>query len=142
MKCKKAPGPDGVTNDMIKHSGLAARKTLLELFNESRKTGLWKKSTIIPIHRKGQGKKDPNNYRPISLLSCLGRLSQPVINRRLILFLEEQKILSPTQTGRRKHRCTDQVSLIAQETENVFQEQKKIVSVLFDLTKSFNQNVA
>ena len=34
LKCKKAPGPDGVTNDMIKHLGPAAKKTLLELFNE------------------------------------------------------------------------------------------------------------
>ena len=33
LKCKKAPGPDVVTNGMIKHLGPAARKTLLELFN-------------------------------------------------------------------------------------------------------------
>ena len=39
MKCKKAPGPDGVTNAMIKHFGPAARKPLLELFNESWKAG-------------------------------------------------------------------------------------------------------
>ena len=66
LKCKKAPGPDGVTNDMKKHVGPAAKKTLLELFNESWKNGtvpaLWKKATII------------NSYRPISLLSCLGKV--------------------------------------------------------------------
>ena len=39
LKCKKAPGPDGVTNDMIKHLGPPAKKSLLELFNES-----WKKA--------------------------------------------------------------------------------------------------
>ena len=58
LKCEKAPGPDGVTNDMIKHLGPAAKKTLLELFNELWKNGtvpaLWKKATIIPIHEKGK----------------------------------------------------------------------------------------
>ena len=144
LKCKKAPGPDGVTNDMIKHLGPAAKKALLELFNESWKNGtvpaLWKKATIIPIHKKGKDKKDPNSYRPISLLSCLGKVLERVINRRLISFLEERKILSPTQTGYRKHRSTeDQLALIAQEIENAFQEKKKVVSVFFDLTKAFDK---
>ena len=62
------------------------------------------KSTIIPIHKKGKDKKDPNRYRPMSLLSCLGKLLDQVINSRLISYLEERKILSPTQTGYRKHR--------------------------------------
>ena len=78
LKCKKAPGPDGVTNDIIKNFGLLTKRTLLKLFNESWKTGtvpaMWKKATIIPIHKKGKYKKNPNSYRPISLLSCLGKL--------------------------------------------------------------------
>ena len=101
LKCKKAPGPDGITNDLIKHLGPAAKKTLLELFNESWKNGtvpaLWKKATIIPISRKGKDKKDPNSYRPISLLSCLGKLLEQVINRRLISFLEEHLCVPQNQ---------------------------------------------
>ena len=103
LKCKKAPGPDGVTNGMIKHLGPAAKKTRLELFNESWKNGtvpaLWKKATISQVHKNGKDKKDPNSYHPISLLRSLGKLLERAINRRLIIFLEERKILSPTQTG-------------------------------------------
>ena len=62
------------------------------------------KATIIPIHKKGKDKKDPNSYRPLSFLSCLGKLLERVINRRLIYFLEERKTLLPTQTGYRKPR--------------------------------------
>ena len=102
LKCKNAPGPDGVTNDMIKNFGLLTKRTLLKLFNESWKTGtvpaMWKKSTIIPIHKKGKDKKNPNSYRPISLLSCLGKLQEKVINRRLLSFLEDNNVLSQTQT--------------------------------------------
>ena len=58
LKCKMAPGPDGVTNDMIKHLGPAAKKTLLELFDKSWKNGtvpaLWKKSHHHPNPSKWQ----------------------------------------------------------------------------------------
>ena len=68
LKCKKTPGPDGVTNDMIKHLGPAAKKTLLELFNESWKNGtvpaLWKKATIIPIHKKAKTRKTQTATAP------------------------------------------------------------------------------
>ena len=98
------------------------------------------KATIIPIHKKGKDKKDPNSYRPISLLSCLGKVVERIINWRLISFLEERQILSPTQTGYRKHKSTeDQLALIAQEVKNAFQEKKKVVSVFFDLTKAFDK---
>ena len=98
-----------------------------------------KKATIIPVHKKGKD-KDPNSYRPISLLSCLGKLLERVINTRLVSFLEERKILSPTQTGYRKHRSTeDQLALVAQEIENAFQEKEKVVFVFFDLTKAFDK---
>ena len=144
LKCKKAPGPDGVTNDMIKNFGLLTKRTLLKLFNESWKSGtvpaMWKKATIIPIHKKGKDKKSHNSYRPISLLSCLGKLQEKVINRRLLSFLEDNNVLSQTQTGYRKHRSTeDQLVLIAQEKENAFQERKKVVADFFDLTKAFDK---
>ena len=77
-----------------------------------------KKATIIPIHKKGKDKKNPNSYQPISLLSCLGKLLEKVINRRLLSFLEDNNVLSQTQTGYRKHRNTeDQLALIAEERE-------------------------
>ena len=42
-----------------------------------------KKATIIPIHKNGKDKKNTNSYQPISLLSCLGKLLEKVINKRL-----------------------------------------------------------
>ena len=97
LKCTEAPGPDGVTNDTIKNFGLLTKRTLLKLFNELWKTGtvpaMWKKATIIPIHKKG------NSYQPISLLSWLGTLLEKVINRRLLSFLKDNNVLSQTQTG-------------------------------------------
>ena len=65
LKCKKAPGPDGISNDMLKHMGHTAKGTLLSLFNESWKTGtvpaLWKKAHIIPIYKKWKDKREVTN---------------------------------------------------------------------------------
>ena len=103
---------------------------------------MWKKARIIPIHKKGNDKKNPNSYRPISLLSCLVKLLEKVINRRLLSFLEDNNVLSQTQTGIRKHRRTeDQLALIAQEIENAFQEKKKVVAIFFDLCYCYTAGV-
>ena len=129
---------------MLKHMGPYAKKTLLQLFNASWKSGtvpaLWKKAFICPIHKKGKSKKDPKNYRPISLTSCLGKLMERILNRRLIWHLETNNLLTPTQTGYRKHRSTeDQLALLAQEIETAFQEKEKVVSVFFDLSRAFDK---
>ena len=57
-----------------------------------------------------------------------------------MVHLEANNILSPTQSGYRKHRCTeDQLALLAQEIENAFQEKKKAVTVFYDLSKAFDK---
>ena len=52
LKNKQAPGPDNISNDMLKHLGPQAKKNLLQLFNASWKTinipETWKKSHQDP----------------------------------------------------------------------------------------------
>ena len=144
LKPKKAPGSDGITAEMLKHLGAPAKETLLEIFNKSWRTGIvpavWKEAEIVPILKKGKDKRDPHNYRPISLLSCVGKLMERMVNRRLISHLEKNNILSSTQTGYRKFRSTeDQLAYLAQDIENAFQEKKKLLAVFFDLSRAFDK---
>ena len=144
LKPKKAPGPDGVSNDMLKHLGPIARKMLLEIFNRSWNKGLvpevWKTAHLVPVLKKGKDKTDPSSYRPISLLSCVGKLMERVITRRLTWFLETNNVFSPSQTGYRQHRNTeDQLALLTQDIENSFQEKRKLLAVFFDLSKAFDR---
>lgn len=144
LKAKKAPGPDGISNDMLRHLGPAAKALLLQIFNQSWEQAkvptLWKEAHITPILKKGKPKSNPSSYRPISLLSCVGKVLERLINRRLMWHLESNNLLSPTQTGYRRHRSTeDQLALLAQEVENGFQEKKKTLAVFFDLTQAFDK---
>ena len=133
LKPKKLPGPDGVSNDMLKHLGPIPRKMLLEIFNGSWNKGhvpeVWKTAHLVPVLKKGKDKTNPDSYRPNSLLSCVGKLMEHVITRRLTWFLETNNVFSPSQTGYRQHRSTeDQIALLTQDIENSFQEKRKLLS--------------
>ena len=56
LKCKKAPGPDNITNDMILHFESKAKHTLLHMFNES-----WRKGES-PINKE-KGPHHPNSQK-------------------------------------------------------------------------------
>ena len=144
MKEKKAPGPDGITNEMLKHLSPGAKRTLLRIYNQSWSTGtvptIWKEAVIRPIPNKGKEKRDPSSYHPISLLSCVGKLLERIINKRLIWHLESNSVLASIQTGYRQFRCTeDQLALLTQDIEDAFQEKKKVLAVFFDLSKAFDK---
>ena len=55
---QKAPGPDGITNEILKHLGPGAKRTLLRIYNQSWSTGtvatIWKEAVIRPIPKKGK----------------------------------------------------------------------------------------
>ena len=58
----------------------------------------------------------------------------------MMAHLEANNILSPTQSGYRKHRSTeDQLALLAQEIENAFQEKKRTMAVFYDPSKAFDK---
>nr|KAG5703189.1 hypothetical protein BaRGS_027354 [Batillaria attramentaria] len=144
LKTKKAPGKDGICNEMIKHLGPAARRKLLELFNQSWKTGIfpsaWKEATIIPIRKKEKDPAKKTSYRPISLLSCLGNTLERMINKRLMWHLESNNLITKEKTAFRKNRSTeDQLVYLAQSIENAFQEKKKVVATFIDLSKAFDK---
>ena len=82
---------------------------------------VWKEAVIIPVPKKGKDKKNPRSYRPIRLLSCAGKLLERMVNWRLISHLESNSVLSPTRTGYRKFRSTeDQLAYLAQNIEDTF----------------------
>ena len=56
-----------------------------------------------PIYENKGDSLDPNNYRPITLLGCLGMLFTATLNDRLSNFLEENDLLKENQAGFRKH---------------------------------------
>ena len=111
LKLKKKPGYDRISNEMLKCTNSQGIKLLTKLFNKILKMGKfpeeWNYGLIKLIH-KGNDIYDPNNYRGITLNSCLGKLFFTILYNRLATIFEQEKIYCKEQGGfPKKHRTTD-----------------------------------
>ena len=66
----------------------------------------WSTGCIHPIYKNKGDRKSPQIYRPITILSCLGKLFTAILNTRLNQYLEENIILLENQAGFRKQYST------------------------------------
>ena len=85
----KANGSDGISNRLLKETSTAIAKPLSDLFNKSfeltKVPKIWKESNICPIFKKDD-KSLVTNYRPISLLSCVGKVQERIVYVHLYRF--------------------------------------------------------
>ena len=144
LKKKKAPGPDGITNEMIMHLPGESLQKLLDIFNLTWQKGdvpqQWKEATMIPILKRGKNKSKPLSYRPISLTSCVCKTMERIVNERMQWYLEKESILTPEQAGFRQYRSTeDQTTHLAQVIEDAFQAKKVVLTCFIDLQKAFDK---
>ena len=59
-----------------------------------------------PIYKGKGDRSHPENYRPVTLLSCLGKLFTSILCDRLNTFADEFEFINEAQTGFRKGYCT------------------------------------
>ena len=99
----KSPGIDNIINEYIKNSQSKRLPFYVPSFNTILKSGMypsqWSIGTIKPIYKKKGERVNPENYRQITLLSCIGKLFTSVLNNRLTKFLDEHDILSENQAS-------------------------------------------
>ena len=106
LKNGKAPGFDGILNEHIKNSCEIFMPLYLKLFNTVFETGIfpdsWHEGKLRPIYKNKGERSNPENYRPITVLSCLSKLFTAILNARLTKFLDRYDILNDNQAGVRK----------------------------------------
>lgn len=102
LKPRKAPGFDGIPNEVYKTIAIRHKSGLLHLLNNILENGRvpedWCKIIISPIFKKGD-KCDPSNYRPISLISTGLKLLTSIISKRLQNWSRREGKVSEFQTG-------------------------------------------
>ena len=110
LKKNKSCGIDNIINEFLKYSPESYIELLVKLFNVILKTGIipseWCISFISPIYKNKGEKSDPNNYRGISIISCLGKLFTALINERLTKFVDLNEIIGEEQAGFRSGYST------------------------------------
>ena len=144
LKKKSAPGNDGIRNRHLINLSVTGKRHCLKIFNESWKTGKlitdWKTAEVTMINKTIDELSNPNNYRPISLTKCIGKLMEKMIKNKLVFFLNKHKILSDFQSGfREKRNTTDNLFYLSQKALDTFDEGKITCGVVFDIQKAFDK---
>ena len=143
MKTKlRAPGPDGIHNNLLKHLPEDTLKILKEILNKIRTSTdfphQWRAATVIPIPKPNKDHTDPLSYRPIALTSCLCKVLERMINTRFIWYLEKSGIWDRSQCGFRKHRSTtDHLVSLERYLRDAFARRQQAVGLFFDLEKAY-----
>jgi hypothetical protein len=75
----------------------------------------WQRGSISPLHKQ-DSRLEPGNYRPITLLSVVGKVFGSVIERRLSDWSEENRVIADEQGGFRRRRGTPDLIFILRET--------------------------
>ena len=92
---------------------------------------------------KNKGSRsDPDNYRGISSISCLGKLFTAVINERLTKFVETNKIIGEEQAGFRSGYSTQDhifaLNTIIDIYLNKLGGKRKLFCAFIDYQKAFD----
>ena len=136
-------GPDLIHYQFLKQLPDHMLVELQIFYNKIWNSGIyprqWKTATIIPILKKYKEASNPRNYRPISLTSCLGKILDKLLNKRLYWFLETNNFLPIEQSGFRRGRSTiDNLICLESEIRHAILNKQFLTAVFLDIEKAYD----
>ena len=142
LKLGRSGGPDLFINEFLYYGKEALLNTLHTMFNNIFKLGYfpesWSEGLVIPLHKKGS-LNDVNNYRGITLLSCIGKLFTRIINNRLYDWAKNYYVFIEAQAGFRKGMSTaDNAFILHGLVSHMLNQGKKLFCAFIDFTKAFD----
>jgi hypothetical protein len=146
MKTKpwKAAGEDGLPAGVWRQLWPAVKESVRHLFQTSLDTGTlpqqWNIAKIIPLKKPNKDDyTQAKAWRPISLLSTLGKLLEAVVAERISFAVETYGLLPVNHFGARKQRSAEQALLLLQERIYTAWRGRKVVSLVsFDVKGAYN----
>lgn len=140
----KTPGYDRISYDIIRNSPLRIKNRLLNLFNNIFETGTypqsWKNADIVPILKPNKPQDDINSYRPISLLTCLSKVLEKIMAKRIMWFALKEKRISHNQMAFKTGQGTSDALLHFEHYVKKAISSRNHVTVLgLDFEKAFDR---
>ena len=139
---KTSSGHDKISCIILKEIKDIIAQPLSLVVNQAFNTGVFpsklKLAKVIPLYKKGD-KTSIENYRPISLLPCMSKVLEKIINIQLYDYFQSNHLLYKSQYGFRKHHSTEFASL---ELVDTIQQQLDLkldpFAVFLDMSKAFD----
>lgn len=139
-----APGPDGIHAKAIALAcrvvGAELRDALTDCLRHGVFPRVWKKASLVLLHKEGKEKNLPSSYRPICLLDEMGKILERIISRRLQEHLDTVgPNLHESQFGFRRGLSTmDAVLRVKEFAQREACEGRVVLAVSLDITNAFN----
>ena len=146
LKTRKAPGEDLITNEILNICVVAKPDCFLKVFNRCLDEGdfpaRWKRGLLMLIPKPIK-EGESQAYRPLCLLSAVGKLLERLINNRLVEHLRNKQAISEWQYGYTKERSTvDAVMEIVKRSQKLKEtsltHRKMMIIVMLDVRNAFN----
>ena len=140
----KAAGDDGLPAEVWKQTWPVVKERVLLLFQSSLEEGelpsQWRNARLIPLKKPNKGDYTAAKaWRPISLLSTLGKALESVVAERISYAVETFGLLPTNHFGARKMRSTEQALLLLQEhIYNAWRSRRVLSMVSFDVKGAYN----
>src|SRR6218665_494380 len=112
LSCTRQCELDPIPTSLLKDGASALVPVITKIINLSLSSGnfqmVFKHSLVTPLLKKANlDKENPSNYRPISNLSFLSKLTEQFVLARLNDYLSSNSLLNPHQSGFTKHHSTE-----------------------------------
>ena len=99
----------------------------------------WKCPNVFPLYKKGD-KSVLSNYRPVSLLSGVGKLLERIVFKNIYNFLHENNLLYRLQSGFLPNNSTTfQLIDIYQHICQTFDNSQYSCMIFCDISKAFDR---
>jgi ribonuclease HI len=140
----KTPGPDSITQELILKAYEACPDQFFSLYSYLIDIGyhpqIWRQATGAILKKpKKPDYSIPKAYRVISLLNCLGKVSERILAQRLGYLAETTTLLHPSQIGGRlKKSAIDAALLLSQEVELNKRQGMKTSTLFLDVKGAFD----
>ena len=143
VNIKKACGPDGISNNLIKICADGITKVFTDFVNLSLRSGVfpddWKQANVTPIFKKDD-RQLKSNYRPVSLLNAFSKITEKVVFTRVYNFQLDINFLNPLQSGFRPGDSTvNQLVYMVHNIYDAFERGKEVRMVYLDISKAFDR---
>ena len=139
----KAPGPDSIFNVCLKKLPIEGFALLTIIFNAcllySYFPDAWKQANVSSVLKPGKPSNLATSYRPISLLSVLGKLFEKLILPHFQTHIEDCDLLPQFQFGFRKGRSTiHQLLRVTKNIRRQINNRKSVGLLSIDLQAAFD----
>lgn len=99
----------------------------------------WMTGNIEPIQKKREPLSSLSFFRAISLTSCVGKLFETMIHRRLMCLVERHKIFPESMSGSRWQRCiADGIAELASSPEEARRMDRTVHVAFLDIHRAFD----